>query len=125
MKFRGHTLVWQGRLPPPWFAGYINPQNAKVVDARPYRQSHGTLCRQNSISGMLLTKLPLAPGQNSVPDGLRDTPWLRNLGPGYIEMAFRAAAQADSHALLTWNENWLEESSPFWETPNAHFGCNI
>jgi endo-1,4-beta-xylanase len=49
-------------------------------------------------------------------DGLRDTPWLRNMGTGYIETAFRAAAQADPHALLVWNENWLEEESSFGDS---------
>jgi endo-1,4-beta-xylanase len=55
------------------------------------------------------------------PDGLRDTPWLRNLGAGYIELAFRAAQQADPHALLTWNENWLEEETALGDAKRAFF----
>jgi endo-1,4-beta-xylanase len=45
-------------------------------------------------------------------DGLRNSPWLHAIGPGYIELAFTTAAKADPHALLVWNEDWLEEDSP-------------
>jgi endo-1,4-beta-xylanase len=38
------------------------------------------------------------------PDGLRDTLFLKLLGPGYIDLAFNAARQADPKALLTLNE---------------------
>jgi endo-1,4-beta-xylanase len=47
------------------------------------------------------------------PDGLRDTPWLRNCGPNYIDLAFRETAAADPNALLVWNENYLEISNGF------------
>ena len=107
MKFRGHTLVWQDGLPP-WFAGYINPQNAKSLMLDHIAKVMGRYA--GKIQSWDVVNEALWPPDKR-PDGLRDTPWLRNLGPGYIEMAFRAAAQADSHALLTWNENWLEEES--------------
>jgi len=38
----------------------------------------------------------------------RDSPWLRLLGPDYIEMAFRYAAEADPAALLVYNDTSLE-----------------
>ena len=42
------------------------------------------------------------------PDGLRDSPWLRLVGEGYIEAAFHAARAADAQALLTLNEFGIE-----------------
>jgi endo-1,4-beta-xylanase len=49
------------------------------------------------------------------PDGLRDSPWLRLLGPEYIAIAFEAAREADPAALLTYNDYDLEQDSPAHE----------
>jgi endo-1,4-beta-xylanase len=46
------------------------------------------------------------------PDGLRDSPWLELIGPGYLELAFRAARQADPSALLTYNDYGIELDTP-------------
>jgi endo-1,4-beta-xylanase len=40
---------------------------------------------------------------------------LRLLGPDHIETAFHGAAEADPHAMLVWNENWLEEETSYGE----------
>ena len=58
-------------------------------------------------------------------DGLRIVPWLELVGPDYIEMAFRAAAEADPQALLVWNENWLEEDTVGAEHKRAYFLQNL
>jgi endo-1,4-beta-xylanase len=44
-------------------------------------------------------------------DGLRNTPWLKFLGPDYIDIAFHAAAKADPQALLVYNDYGLESES--------------
>lgn len=44
--------------------------------------------------------------------GLRETPWLRLLGPGYIASAFRAARAADPAAVLFLNDYGLEADGP-------------
>jgi endo-1,4-beta-xylanase len=108
IKLRGHTLVWYAALPG-WFSSYVTPQNARQV----------MLSHINTVVKRYAGKLHswdvvneiLQPSDNRS-DGLRNSPWLQFIGPDYIEMAFRAAAAADPHALLTWNENWLEEDSP-------------
>jgi endo-1,4-beta-xylanase len=43
---------------------------------------------------------------------LRDTIWLRQLGPGYIAKAFRWAHEADPHAKLYYNDYNLESIGP-------------
>ncbi len=45
-------------------------------------------------------------------DGLRVSPWLELIGPDYIELAFRAAHQADPSALLTYNDYGIELDTP-------------
>src|SRR5260370_36030008 len=43
------------------------------------------------------------------PDGLRSSsPWFQMLGPGYIDLAFRTAREADPTALLTYNDYSIE-----------------
>ena len=49
------------------------------------------------------------------PDSLRNSPWLRLIGPQYIEIAFRTASKADGHALLTYNDYDLEQAGPQYE----------
>jgi len=115
MKFRGHTLVWQEALPT-WFASYVTPQNAQPLLLNHIAKVVGRYA--GKVHSWDVVNEVIWP-QDRRSDGLRDSPWLRNLGPGLIEMAFRAAAQADPHALLVWNENWLEEESATGESKRA------
>jgi endo-1,4-beta-xylanase len=48
------------------------------------------------------------------PDGLRKSPWLRALGPDYIEVAFRAAHAADPSARLALADYGLEYDDEPW-----------
>ena len=41
-------------------------------------------------------------------DGLRDSPWLKLVGADYVEVAFKAARDADPQALLTYNDYGIE-----------------
>jgi endo-1,4-beta-xylanase len=42
------------------------------------------------------------------PDGLRNGPWLKLLGPEFIPLAFRTAREADPNVLLTYNDSGIE-----------------
>jgi endo-1,4-beta-xylanase len=117
MKFRGHTLVWQDALPK-WFPDYINPQNASPLLLDHISKVVGRYAGKVH-SWDVVNEAIWPPDKRD--DGLRDTPWLRNMGTGYIETAFRAAAQADPSALLVWNENWLEEESPLGDAKRMFF----
>ncbi len=117
MKFRGHTFLWYQSLPN-WFDSYATPSNAQQL-----LQSHIA-----TVSGRYAGKMHSWDVVNEVlepndkrSDGLRNTPWLKLLGPDHIEFAFRTAAQADPHALLIWNENYLEEDSSRGETKRTFF----
>lgn len=117
MKYRGHALVWFAALPK-WFNGYATPQNAKQL----------LLAHINTVVLHYAGKMQswdvineaLEPNDKR-PDGLRNSPWLQLLGPDYIEMAFRAASEADPHAILVWNENFIEEDTAAGIAKRAFF----
>lgn len=104
MKFRGHTLVWDGDLPP-WFNSTFNAQNAASMTI----EHISTVVRH--YAGRITSWDVVNEGiqvQDGQPGGLKMNPWLRFIGPEYIEMAFHAAHAADPNAKLVYNENWLE-----------------
>jgi endo-1,4-beta-xylanase len=117
MQFRGHTLVWSIALPR-WFGSYVNSQNAKQM-----MLNHINIVVAHYAGKMhswdVINEALLPSDKRS--DGLHDSPWLRLIGPDYIELAFRAAAEADPHALLVWNENSIEEDSPTGDTKRMYF----
>jgi endo-1,4-beta-xylanase len=104
MLFRGHTLVWHRALPK-WFHNTVNSQNVEKVLREHIAAVVGHYAgRMHSWDVVNEAVLPW----DRQPGSLRNTPWLRLLGPKYIEIAFRAAAEADPNALLVLNQNHLE-----------------
>jgi endo-1,4-beta-xylanase len=104
LLFRGHTLLWHRDLPS-WFAAIVDRTNARqmLVD-------HITrVCRR--YAGFATSWDVVNEGVELSDDnqqGLRQTPWLTFLGPGYIELAFRTAHAADENAALVYNDYGLE-----------------
>ena len=108
---RGHNLVWHEDLPA-WL-----PAAARQGDLGAIMRRHiDTVCRR--YSGRLpvwdVVNEPVRL-EDDTPFGLRDTPFLQHIGPGYIEAALRAARQADPHAILAINEMDLELDAPYFE----------
>jgi endo-1,4-beta-xylanase len=104
MKFRGHPLVWYQSLPA-WFNSYANAQNTKELMLNHISTVVGRYARK--VHSWDVVNEALDPNEKR-PDGLRSKPWVNLIGPDYIDMAFHAAAEADPHAILVWNENHLE-----------------
>lgn len=102
MQVHGHTLVWYRNLPD-WLTERtwsraelitILQQHIKTV-VRRYR---GRIAVWDVVNEALEK------------DGsLRDSIWLRGIGPEYIEMAFRWAHRADPQARLLYNDYQTEE----------------
>lgn len=97
MQVRGHNLVWYRALPP-WLA-------------------NGTFTRDQLIAILrdhIMTEVSHYRGQINIWDvvneaiddngNLRDSIWLRGIGPDYIDMAFQWAHEADPQALLFYND---------------------
>ena len=105
MKVHGHTLVWHSQLPS-WLSG-------------------GTF-RKNELSAILQAHITIEAGRykgkiaawdvvNEAFDdsgALRDSIWLKGLGPGYIADALRWAHEADPSAKLYINDYDIEGLNP-------------
>ncbi len=101
-RVRGHTLVWHQALPD-WFAASAGSGNASSLLA----------AHIETVCGHYAGQLQAWDVVNEVVDpraahGLRETPWLRLLGAGYIGTAFRTARAADPAAVLFLNDYGLE-----------------
>lgn len=104
IKVRGHNLVWHEAIPD-WFAKTVTKENA-----RQFLVDHiTTVCNhyKGKIQSWDVVNEAVQP-KDGRPDGLRKSPWMELLGPDYLDIAFRAARQADPHALLTYNEYGVE-----------------
>ncbi|NMG18274.1 endo-1,4-beta-xylanase [Brasilonema bromeliae] len=111
MLFRGHALVWHEQLPE-WFKEVVNRQNAEK-----FLVEHITTVTKHyagKIHSWDVVNEAIKP-DDGLKSGLRQTPWLKFLGPDYIELAYRVAAQADPKAMLVYNENGLEHNAPEYE----------
>jgi endo-1,4-beta-xylanase len=107
IKVRGHNLCWHAQLPT-WFNSYVTTENAKqvLVDHITTVAGHfkGKLHSWDVVNEAVNTP-------DGRPDGLRNGPWLKLLGPDFIPIAFRAARAADPDVLLTYNDYGIETDS--------------
>ena len=105
MKVRGHNFLWHEALPN-WFAGTVKKDNAQklLVD---HIHTVGGRYKGKIHSWDLVNEAIWIPDGRA--DGLRSSsPWFQLLGPGYIDLAFRTAREADPTALLTYNDYSIE-----------------
>ena len=107
-KVRGHVLVWHEAMPR-WFESVATKQNARELLINHIHTVVGHL--KGRIDTWDVVNEAIEPNDGR-PDGLRKSPWLELIGPEYIEMAFRAAAEADPQAKLAYNEFGIETDRP-------------
>jgi endo-1,4-beta-xylanase len=105
LKVRGHTLVWH-EATPAWLEPALTSANiAEKMLTDHIRAVAGRYAGRLAHWDVVNEVFDL---QDKKPRGLRDTLWLRALGPAYIDIAFHATAEADPHALRTINEFGIE-----------------
>ncbi|MCJ2095436.1 endo-1,4-beta-xylanase [Methylobacterium sp. J-072] len=115
-RMRGHTLVWHAALPP-WVApllGRASPVQAEDFMRRWIETVAGHYWGQIVAWDVVNEIL----GNEADPDrggGLRESPWLAAMGPGYVDRAFRILHEADPAAAGTWNEDAVEQGAPWME----------
>ncbi len=104
IKVRGHNLNWHAQLPT-WFNATATKDNARqlLVDHITTVAGHfkGKLQSWDVVNEAVNTP-------DGRPDGLRNGPWLKLLGPEFIPIAFRTARAADPDVLLTYNDYGIE-----------------
>lgn len=112
MKLRGTTLVWHNGMPR-WAFERIGAPGAEGFMRRWIETIAGRY--RGQIESWDVVNEIVDPGAGRS-DGLRPTPWLRALGPDYIELAFRILDEVDPSAAGLWNEedidlgaDWIEQ----------------
>lgn len=103
MQVRGHTLVWHESLP-----DWLTEQTWTREELMSILEQH-----INTVVGHYRGQLVAWDVVNEAiannKNALRDTIWLRTIGPEYIEKAFRWAYAADPQARLFYNDYGGEE----------------
>jgi endo-1,4-beta-xylanase len=96
MRIKGHALVWHGDSPA-WLES-LSPSDARSALEEHVRTTvgryRGRIVAWDVVNEAIADDRP----------GLRDTVYLRKLGPGYIAEAFRLAREADPQVLLVYND---------------------
>ena len=104
-QVRGHTLVWHSQVPA-WLTEGVDSGDIDAAELRDILRQHITdevrHFRGRIYQWDVVNEAIDDNGQ------LRDTMWLRELGPGYIADAFRWAHQADPKAKLFLNDYNVE-----------------
>jgi endo-1,4-beta-xylanase len=107
MLVRGHTLVWHNSVPD-WMS-----KDAAQLDVRRLLVEHiHTVVsryrgRVHSWDVVNEAILPVDKQQN----GMRRSFWYDAVGPDYMELAYRAAREADPHVKLVYNDYGVEYDS--------------
>ena len=108
----GHTLLWYQALPQ-WFSAVVNERNASDHMTRHIQtvvQRYRSRIQYWDVVNEVINP------KSGRADMFRDSPWLRYLGPDYIEQAFHIARAADPEATLVWNEDDLESDTEYSRT---------
>jgi len=112
MLFRGHTLAWHVNNPG-WLQDTLNHSNARQILVKHIQTVVGHYAGKAHSWDVVNEVIQPSDG---LTDGLRENIWLSNIGPEYMDIAFRAAAEADPKALLFYNETNLDYEIPEQET---------
>ena len=108
LKVRGHNLCWHENLPE-WFATTVTKENARTILTDHIHTVAGRYKGRIHSWDVVNEAISIKDGR---PDGMRVSPWLELIGPEYVEIAFRAAREADPAAILTYNDYGIEYDTP-------------
>ena len=114
-SLRGTTLVWHEGLPD-WAKARINRREAEALMRRWIGLIAGRY--RGRIESWDVVNEIMRP-EDGREDGLRRTPWLDALGPGYVELAFAILHDTDPRAAGLWNEDDLEMSAGWVDARRA------
>ncbi|GEP08817.1 endo-1,4-beta-xylanase [Methylobacterium gnaphalii] len=109
-RMRGHCLIWHEGLPP-WAEAILASGSASRAETL-MRQWIGAMARRyrGTIEAWDVVNEIVVPADHR-PGGLRATPWLAALGPGYVDLAFQMLKDEDPGASAVYNENDCEQKA--------------
>jgi endo-1,4-beta-xylanase len=104
IKLRGHNLIWHEQTPD-WYKRATDGATAEKLLVQRVTETCARFAGR--VHSWDVVNEVLAP-QDGRPDGLRNSVFLKKLGPEYLDTAFNAARAADPKALLVCNDYDLE-----------------
>ena len=107
IRLRGHTLCWHRSLPS-WVEAIDSAQEARRQLTEHIQAVAGRYTGRMHSWDVVNEAIEV---KDNRPDGLRNSFWLRMVGPDYLEVAFQAARAADPAALLSYNDYGLESET--------------
>lgn len=107
LRVRGHVLVWHHQLPT-WLeqGHFTRPELIAIL------REHITTVVERYRGRIHAWDVVNEAVDPAGPDGLRNTFWLRGIGPEYIRLAFEWAHAADPAARLYYNDYGAEHIGP-------------
>jgi len=114
-RMRGHTFCWHRALPD-WVTGTVTRANAEKVLVDHIGVVASRYRGRISSWDVVNEAIQIDDGQ---PGGLRNAFWYQMLGPRYLDVAFRAAHEADPDAVLCYNDYGLESDSRYGDSKRA------
>ena len=109
-EVHGHCLAWHEALPD-WIEGALTPQTGRGILAGHIQTTVGRYAGQVRSWDVVNEGVER---NDHRPDGLRISPWLRAIGPDYIDLAFHTAHAADPAARLAFADYGLEYDHIGW-----------
>ena len=109
---RGHNLCWHEHNPE-WLAAAATKENAVSLLKTHIQTVAGRY--KGRIHSWDVVNEAIKPEHHNHNDMVNSV-WLKTIGEDYLAIAFRAAAEADPNALLTYNDYAIETDAPDQET---------
>jgi endo-1,4-beta-xylanase len=104
---RGHALIWHEEFPA-WAERALTEGRGRALGVMAAHFDRVLNHARGQIRDWDVVNEPIA----TAGDRLRDTPWLRALGPDYIDIALRMARERDPTLRIVLNEYGFEEEVP-------------
>jgi endo-1,4-beta-xylanase len=108
LALRGHNLLWYWRTPG-WFSTLAGRREQESAVIERIQQLAGRY--RGMVHSWDVVNEPIEPKDGRL-DGLRTAVFLEALGPGYLDLAYRLAREADPNARLVVNEYDVELDAP-------------
>ena len=118
LLLKGHALVYHGKLPM-WVRTEVKTSGNASKLLEEHIRTIVTRYKDKMYAWDVINE-PIYPPHGRQ-DGLRNTLWLRHLGPEYIDLALWTAYKADPNALLTININNCYYDTPEHELKRTSF----